>query len=61
MSNIASFPCSPWESKHGGLLGMRAMMMVSTADPENPMLVEVRQAALRLLTHQEVRVRGAAG
>lgn len=59
--DILTDSTSPWESKHGGLLGMRAMMMVSTADPENPMLGEVRQAALRLLTHQEVRVRGAAG
>ena len=40
---------------------MRAMVLVSLTDPESPVQAEVRQAALRLLTHQEVRVRQAAG
>lgn len=60
--HILTDSTSPWESKHGGLLGMRAMVESSCCgDPESPIPGEARQAALRLLTHQEVRVRQAAG
>ncbi|KAG0725181.1 hypothetical protein GWK47_039084 [Chionoecetes opilio] len=53
--DILTDSTSPWESKHGGLLGVRAMVLTNPPDPESPMLGEIRQAALRLLTHQEVR------
>lgn len=52
---------SPWESKHGALLGLRVVVMMSEPEVESQIHVELRQAALKILTDQEVRVRQAAG
>lgn len=52
---------SPWESKHGALLGIRLVVLATEAELDSPFQVEVRQAALKVLTYPEVRVRQAAG
>lgn len=52
---------SPWETVHGSLLGLRVVVMNTEVEPEGQFHCEVRAASLRLLTHQEVRVRQAAG
>ncbi|XP_063591073.1 uncharacterized protein LOC134768277 [Penaeus indicus] len=52
---------SPWETVHGSLLGLRVVVLNTEVEPEGQFHCEVRAASLRLLTHQEVRVRQAAG
>ncbi|ROT82029.1 uncharacterized protein [Penaeus vannamei] len=52
---------SPWETVHGSLLGLRMVVLNVEVEPEGQFHCEVRAASLRLLTHQEVRVRQAAG
>lgn len=59
--NIISDCTSPWESKHGALLGLRAIVLMSEPEVESQIHLELRQAALKILTDQEVRVRQAAG
>lgn len=55
------FVFSPWETVHGSLLGLRMVVLNVEVEPEGQFHCEVRAASLRLLTHQEVRVRQAAG
>lgn len=52
---------SAWESQHGCLLGLKVAVGVTSPDRDSQFHLEVRQMALRYLTHQEVRVRQAAG
>ncbi|KAG7166267.1 putative HEAT-like repeat-containing protein [Homarus americanus] len=59
--SIVSDSASPWESKHGSLLGLRVLVLMSEVELENEDQLEVQQAALKVLTDQEVRVRQAAG
>ncbi|XP_068210561.1 uncharacterized protein [Palaemon carinicauda] len=54
-------PESPWESKHGSLLGVRLIILTLEPDVDSHFHLEVRQAALKMLTDLEVRVRQAAG
>lgn len=62
LSNIYFFYVfSPWETVHGSLLGLRVVVLNTDVEPEGQFHCEVRATSLRLLTHQEVRVRQAAG
>ncbi|CAG0878691.1 unnamed protein product [Darwinula stevensoni] len=63
--DLARSPDTPWESKHGALMGIRAII----SNYKGTLMVcdfhsltqEVREVALDLLVHLEVRVRIAAG
>ncbi|XP_045581052.1 uncharacterized protein [Procambarus clarkii] len=59
--NIVSDSSSPWESKHGSLLGLRVLVLAAKLDVESQLQLDVRHASVKLLTDQEVRVRQAAG
>ena len=52
---------SPWESLHGCLLGLKAIITHSSQDSDERLLSIVREAVFKLLTNPEVRVRLAAG
>lgn len=52
---------SPWESIHGSLLGLRVIILKTEMDSQDQFCVDSRQAAIKNLTHTEVRVRQAAG
>ncbi|XP_066947983.1 uncharacterized protein [Macrobrachium rosenbergii] len=54
-------PKSPWESKHGSLLGVRLIILTLEPDVDGQFHSDVRQAGLKMLTDLEVRVRQAAG
>ncbi|KAK4314086.1 hypothetical protein Pmani_014616 [Petrolisthes manimaculis] len=58
---IVTDSSSTWESQHGCLLGLKVAVGVTSPDRESQFHLEVREIAIRLLTHQEVRVRQAAG
>ena len=63
--NLARSPDTPWESKLGALMGIRAIISnykgtLMVCDFQS-LTQEVREVALDLLVHPEVRVRIAAG
>jgi len=51
----------PWENIHGSLLGLRVIILKTDVETQSQFHGESREAALKNLTHTEVRVRQAAG
>ncbi len=61
IQRILEDPSSPWESKHGGLMGCTALVLHEEKHCSDEFVQKARDYALGLLEDNEQRVRFASG